>query len=104
MVTRLQGGRGQISIKGGRVDDAWEALVKGAAARNGQSFGDFVVDTTTAAAQAILKGQPVVPAALPAARMKTSPPTCCPAWPSCRRISGNPSPSCGASRPTGSTS
>jgi hypothetical protein len=40
--------------------------VKAAAQRNGQTVADFVVTFTTEAAQAILKGQSAVPAAVPA--------------------------------------
>ena len=70
MVTRLSGGRGQIALKGHRIDDEWEALIKAAAGKNGQTFADFVVDVTRHAAQAIMKGEPALPAALPAPRLE----------------------------------
>lgn len=70
MVTKLADGRGQITLKGHRVDDDWETLIKAAAGRNGQTVADFVVDITRDAAQAIMKGQPALPAALPAPRIE----------------------------------
>lgn len=70
MVTKLADGRGQITLKGHRVNDEWEALLKAAAGRNGQTVADFVVDVTRDAAQAIMKGQPALPAALPAPRLE----------------------------------
>ncbi len=66
MVTKLADGRGQITIKGHGVDAEWEALVKEAARRNGMTVADFVVHFTREAAQASLKGQSAVPAAVPA--------------------------------------
>lgn len=66
MVTRLSDGRGQVTFKGHAVTDEWEALIKGAAKRNGQTAADFVVNVTRDAAQALLKGEPAVPAAVPA--------------------------------------
>ena len=54
MVTKV-GGRGQVGIRGTSVTDEWEQLVKFAAGKNGQTFADFVVDTTRAAALAIVK-------------------------------------------------
>lgn len=65
MVTKLHDGRGQITLKGHEVTADWEQLAKKAAERQGQSFAAFVVGVTTDAAQAMLKGQPAVPAALP---------------------------------------
>ena len=70
MVTKLSDGRGQITLKGHRVDDDWEQLLKAAAGRNGQTVADFVVDVTRNAAQAIMKGESVVPSALPAPRLE----------------------------------
>jgi len=66
MVTKLHDGRGQVSLKGHSITNEWEQLVKTAAGRNGQTVADFVVDVTRDAAQAILKGEAAVPAALPA--------------------------------------
>jgi uncharacterized protein (DUF1778 family) len=57
MVTKLHDGRGQLSIKGHRVTAEWEQLAKTAAKRQGATFADWVVDVTTAAAQATLKGE-----------------------------------------------
>ena len=54
MVTKI-GERGQVGIRGASVTDEWEQLVKFAAKRNGQTFGDFVVDVTRTAALAIVK-------------------------------------------------
>ena len=65
MVTKV-GGRGQVGIRGTAVTDEWEALVKLAASRNGQTFADFVVDTTRAAALAVVKREPTVTPAVPA--------------------------------------
>jgi uncharacterized protein (DUF1778 family) len=59
-------GRGQVTLKGREITAEWETLLKAAAKRNGQSVADFVVTFTTEAAQAILKGQSAVPAAVPA--------------------------------------
>jgi uncharacterized protein (DUF1778 family) len=66
MVTKLADGRGQITVKGHEITDEWEALVKAAAQRNGQSVAAFVATFTTEAAQKILKGQSAVPSAVPA--------------------------------------
>ena len=66
MVTKLADGRGQTTLKGHEITDEWEDLVKKAAKRNGQSVAAFVATFTTEAAQAILKGQSAVPAAVPA--------------------------------------
>lgn len=65
MVTKLADKRGQITMKGHEVTDEWEQLVKVAAGRNGQTFATFVVDTTRAAALAIVKNEPAVPTAVP---------------------------------------
>ena len=65
MVTKLSDGRGQTSFKGHAVTDEWEQLVRKAVERTGTTFAGFVVDHTTAAAQAVLKGEAVAPAALP---------------------------------------
>ena len=65
MVTKLADGRGQVSIKGRQVDDAWEQLVRKAASRAGTTFAGFIVDHSTAAAQAILKGEAAVTTGLP---------------------------------------
>ena len=62
--TKLADGRGQISFKGHVVNDEWE-LVRKAVEPIGTTFAGFVVDHTTVAAQAILKGEAVVPAAPP---------------------------------------
>jgi uncharacterized protein (DUF1778 family) len=67
MVTRLADQRGQLSVKGHRVTAEWEQLAKAAARRQGATFADWVVDVTTAAAQAVLKGEPAAEAALPVA-------------------------------------
>jgi uncharacterized protein (DUF1778 family) len=64
--TILKDGRGQVTLKGREITAEWETLLKAAAKRNGQSVADFVVTFTTEAAQAILKGQSAVPAAVPA--------------------------------------
>jgi uncharacterized protein (DUF1778 family) len=66
MVTKLAGNRAQVTLKGTAISDDWEQLVKVAASRNGQTIADFVVDTTRAAALAIVKNEPAVPAAVPA--------------------------------------
>jgi uncharacterized protein (DUF1778 family) len=66
MVTKLSDGRGQTTIKGKEIDDEWEALIRKAAERTGRTIAGFVVDHTTAAAQAIIKNELAVPAALPA--------------------------------------
>jgi uncharacterized protein (DUF1778 family) len=66
VVTKLSDGRGQVTIKAHAVTDEWEALIRHAAQRNGQTVADFVVAITTEAAQQILKGQSAVPAAVPA--------------------------------------
>ena len=65
MVTKV-GERGQVGIRGSSVTDEWEKLIKTAASRNGQTFADFVVDTTRAAALAIVKREETVSATLPA--------------------------------------
>src|SRR3954454_14901531 len=57
MVTKV-GGRGQLGIRGGEVTDEWEALIKVAARKNGQTLASFIVDVTRAAALAIVKGEP----------------------------------------------
>jgi uncharacterized protein (DUF1778 family) len=66
MVTKLADGRGQITVKGHEITDEWEALVKKAAQRNGQSVAAFVAAFTTEAAQQILTGKSAVPSAVPA--------------------------------------
>jgi uncharacterized protein (DUF1778 family) len=66
MVTKLADGRGQVTLKGHEITDEWEALVKKAAQRNGQSVAAFVAAFTTEAAQAILTGKSAVPSAVPA--------------------------------------
>ena len=65
VVTKV-GERGQVGIRGSSVTDEWEKLIKTAASRNGQTFADFVVDTTRAAALAIVKREETVSATLPA--------------------------------------
>jgi hypothetical protein len=65
VVTKLSDGRGQTTIKGKEIDAEWEALVKRAAGRVGQTVAAFVVDHTRSAAQAILTNTPVGPPALP---------------------------------------
>ena len=65
MVTKLADKRGQIAIKGHEVTDEWEARVRKAAQRTGSTMAGFIVDHTTSAAQAILKNEPAIPAALP---------------------------------------
>jgi hypothetical protein len=65
VVTKLSDGRGQTTIKGKEIDDEWEALIRRAAGRVGQTVAAFVVDHTRAAAQAILTNTPVGPPALP---------------------------------------
>ena len=66
MVTKVAGNQGQITLKGVPITDEWQELVARAAKRNGQGFSDFVADVTRVAALAIMKGEPALPAALPA--------------------------------------
>jgi uncharacterized protein (DUF1778 family) len=65
MATILPDGRGQTTLKGREITNEWEALVRKAASRVGATVAGFVVDHTTAAAQSILKDEPVGPPALP---------------------------------------
>lgn len=65
MVTKLDDGRGQTTLKGKEITAEWENLVRKAAERAQCTVAKFVTDHTTAAAQAIIKSQPVGPVALP---------------------------------------
>lgn len=58
--------RVQLNIKGARITREFLNLVRAAAERQGQTMADFAVDTLTAEAQRVLKGQEAAGAALPA--------------------------------------
>jgi len=49
-------------LKGKEIGDEWEALIRKAAERTGRTIAGFVVDHTTAAAQAIIKNELALPA------------------------------------------
>ena len=65
MVSKAAGNRWQVTIKSATVDAEWEATVKKAAGRVGLSFADFIVHHSRAAAQSVLKDEPVPSAAVP---------------------------------------
>jgi uncharacterized protein (DUF1778 family) len=58
--------RSQLNLKGARITSEFLALLKTAAGRQGQTVTDFIVDTTTAEAQRVVKGEAASGAAVPA--------------------------------------